>query len=260
MMVVDTWAPPPLTGSAEHYQQSVESLNVMLITVDEMYSEAMASSPARTPTRTARGRRTPRTTGDERERAILVTAERLLEERALHEISVDDLARGAGISRPTFYFYFPSKEAVLLTLLDRMVEEARERMGEALERFSEDPAHWLREGITAIYETFRSHRAVTLAGADALATSAEVRDLWSRVMEGWVQLTTAVIEAERARGSAPAGVAARDLAISLNWMNERMLQMTFAGQTPAVAEEHVLDVLVSVWLAAIYRGTQPASI
>jgi AcrR family transcriptional regulator len=219
----------------------------------------MAPSPAPPETGPARGRRMRRTTGDDREHAILVTAERLLEERALHEISVDDLARGAGISRPTFYFYFSSKEAVLLTLLDRMVEEARGRMGEALERFSEDPAHWLREGITAIYETFRSHRAVTLAGADALATSAEVRDLWSRVMEGWVQLTTAVIEAERARGSAPEGVAARDLAISLNWMNERMLQMTFAGQTPAVDEEHVLDVLVSVWLGAIYGGGQPSS-
>src|SRR5919109_4491802 len=108
--------------------------------------------------RSARGRRRPRATGDDRERAILTTAERLLEERSLHEISVDDLARGAGISRPTFYFYFPSKEAVLLTLLDRMVEEARVGQGDALERFAEDPAYWLRQGITAIYETFRSHR------------------------------------------------------------------------------------------------------
>ena len=37
---------------------------------------------------------------------------------------MDDLAKGAGISRPTFYFYFPSKEAVLLTLLDRVIDEA----------------------------------------------------------------------------------------------------------------------------------------
>jgi hypothetical protein len=36
--------------------------------------------------------------------------------------------------------------------------------------------------------------------------------------------------------------------------------MTFAGQTPAVDEEHVLDVLVSVWLGAIYGGAQPSSI
>jgi AcrR family transcriptional regulator len=193
-----------------------------------------------------------RTRGDQRERAILETAEQLLQERALHEVSVDDLARGAGISRPTFYFYFPSKEAVLLTLLDRMVDEARGRMGEALERFPEDPPHWLRAGITAIYETFSSHRAVTVAGADALATSVEARELWAEVMEGFVQVTAAVIEAERARGAAPAGVPARDLAIALNRMNERVFLSTFAGQAPAVDEENVLDVLVAAWLGAIY--------
>jgi TetR/AcrR family transcriptional regulator, ethionamide resistance regulator len=199
-----------------------------------------------------RGRRARRTRGDDRERAILETAEQLLEERSFHEISVDDLARGAGISRPTFYFYFPSKDAVLLTLLDRMVEEARGRMGEALERFPEDPPRWLRAGITAIYETFSAHRAVTVAGADALSTSPEARELWERVMEGFVQVTTAVIEAERARGAAPAGVPARDLAIALNRMNERVFQSTFAGQAPAVAEADVLDVLVAAWLGAVY--------
>src|SRR5215211_3768567 len=71
-----------------------------------------------------RGRRVPRPSGDDRELAILATAERLLAEKPLAAVSVDDLARGAGISRPTFYFYFPSKDAVLLTLLDRVVAEA----------------------------------------------------------------------------------------------------------------------------------------
>ena len=72
------------------------------------------ASSARAP----RGRRSARPSGDDREQAILATAERLLEERSLADISVDDLAKGAGISRPTFYFYFPSKEAVLLSLLE----------------------------------------------------------------------------------------------------------------------------------------------
>ena len=215
-----------------------------------------ASSMAAAP---VRGRRARRSTGDDREQAILATAERLLAEQALHEISVDDLARGAGISRPTFYFYFPSKEAVLLTLLDRMIEEARERRGDALERFAEDPPRRLREAIASVYESFRSHRAATLAGADAVATSAEVRELWSQVMESFVRETTDAIEAERARGAAPEGVPARDLAIALNSMNERVLHATFAGQAPMVADEHVIDVLVSVWLAAIYGGTAPAA-
>ena len=74
--------------------------------------------------RAARGRRAARPSGDDRELAILATAERLLEEQQFAEISVDDLAKGAGISRPTFYFYFPSKDAVLLTLLERVIAEA----------------------------------------------------------------------------------------------------------------------------------------
>src|SRR3712207_3713380 len=105
-----------------------------------------------------RSRRTKRATGDDRERAILETFERLVADRPLHEISIDDLAKGAGISRPTFYFYFASKEAVLLTLLDRMVAEGRERRGDALERLPGAPEDALRESIGAFYETFRAHR------------------------------------------------------------------------------------------------------
>jgi AcrR family transcriptional regulator len=212
----------------------------------------MATPSTSTDLRSARGRRAPRVSGDERERAILETAERLLEERSFHEISIDDLARGAGISRPTFYFYFPSKEAVLLTLLDRMVAEARSGQGDALERFSEDPEYWLRQGITAIYETFRSHRAVVAAAADVRATSEEGRDLWARVMEQWVQETTAAIEAERARGAAPEGLPTRDLAVALNLMNERVLLATLCDYEPALDEGTAIDTLVAIWLRAIY--------
>src|SRR6478609_10009072 len=97
------------------------------------------SAPLPASEATPRGRRTPRASGDERERAIRATAERLLEEQPLNEISVEDLARGAGISRPTFYFYFPSKDAVVLTLIDHMVEEAAIDRDEALAELAADP-------------------------------------------------------------------------------------------------------------------------
>ncbi|MFD0786848.1 helix-turn-helix domain-containing protein, partial [Micromonospora azadirachtae] len=82
---------------------------------------------------TTRGRRAGRRSGDQRELAILATAERLMTERPFAEISIDDLARGAGISRPAFYFYFPSKDAVLLTLLDRVTAEADAAAGDTLD-------------------------------------------------------------------------------------------------------------------------------
>jgi AcrR family transcriptional regulator len=209
----------------------------------------MAATPG---TRPVRGRRAPRATGDDRERAILETAEQLLEERSLGEISVDDLARGAGISRPTFYFYFPSKEAVLLTLLDRMVDEARTEQGDVLERIADDPAARLREGLAAFHKTFGEHRAVTLAAAAARITHAEVRALWAQVMETWVAEASEAIEAERARGAAPPGLPARELAIALIQMNERVLYASFAAETPSIAEDDVIDVLLGIWVRAIY--------
>jgi AcrR family transcriptional regulator len=205
-----------------------------------------------------RGRRASRPSGDDRELAILTTAERLLATKPLTSISVDDLARGAGISRPTFYFYFSSKDAVLLTLLDRVVAEADASMRQAFGVPASGPREGWRRAITAYYETFRAHRALTLAWAEARATNAEVRHLWAQVFESWVQRCAAAIETERARGAAPAGLPAHDLAVALNSMNERVLYATFSADGPGIAEDDVVDVLLEVWLTTIYQRAMPA--
>lgn len=205
----------------------------------------------------SRGRRTPRPSGDDRQTAILATAERLLEDRTLREISIDDLARGAGISRPTFYFYFASKDTVLLELLDRVVEQAHTAVGDVLNHLADNPRARWREAISAFYEAFRSHRAVTLACAQVRGTNAEIRQLWATVMEGWVHCTATAIEAERERGAAPAGLPARDLAVALNSMNERVLYATFSDDGPAVAQSSVVDVLLTIWLNSIYQTATP---
>ncbi|MGY1805350.1 TetR/AcrR family transcriptional regulator [Blastococcus sp. SYSU D00922] len=203
-----------------------------------------------------RGRRTARPSGDDRELAILATAERLLAEKPLSAISVDDLARGAGISRPTFYFYFASKDAVLLTLLDRVVAEADAATLDASLLPGAGPREGWRLAITTYFETFRAHRALTLAWAEARSTNAEIRELWARVFDQWALRCADAIEAERARGAAPPGPPARDLAVLLTSMNERALYATFSGDGPAVAESAVVEVLLEVWLRTIY-GTAP---
>jgi TetR/AcrR family transcriptional regulator, ethionamide resistance regulator len=199
-------------------------------------------------------RRSTRPSGDDRELAILSTAERLLEERPLADISVDDLAKGAGLSRPTFYFYFPSKDAVLLTLFERVIVEA----DSALEAMVANPpadvkALW-RTGINVFVETFGSHRAVSLA-AEAGRTNKDLRDLWSRFMQKWVGHIAAVIEAERARGAAPVTLPAQDLSAALNLLNEKVMLSCFAGERPSVPDEQLLDTLVHIWVTSIY--TEP---
>ena len=218
----------------------------------------MPTAAKPTPAANGRGRRATRASGDDRERAILETAERLLEERPLSEISVDDLAKGAGISRPTFYFYFPSKDAVVLTIIDRLVAAAAGSREQALTTLAAgDPRAGLRQGLEDLYSAFSARRAVTLAAAELRMTNPEARELWTQVMEGWVADVTAVIEAERARGAAPPGEPARDVAIALVQMNERVQYASFAGESPALGEDRVLDVLVEIWLRAIYGTAEP---
>ena len=198
----------------------------------------------------SRSRRTARPTGQDRERAILTTAERLLAERGLDGFSIDDLARGAGLSRPTFYFYFASKDAVVLTLLDRVIEEA-ERAIPTVDFVADRDGSW-RAVIASIVDVFAAHRAVTAAAVRAHTTSPEIRDLWSAAMQRWVDRCTELIKFERRRGAAPKGKRARDLAVALNLMNERVLIAAFTGEEPAIAESEVADVLLAVWLPAIY--------
>jgi AcrR family transcriptional regulator len=207
-------------------------------------------------TRAPRGRRSTRPSGDDREQAILATAERLLEERALADISVDDLAKGAGLSRPTFYFYFKSKEAVLLTLLEPMIARADAEFEGAVQRLPTDPRRVWRNGIKAFFTAFSSHRAVARAGAEALATSPEIRAVWSGFMQTWIDQTAAMISAERARGAAPETIPATDLAAALNQMNERTMRATLSAEQPSVSEEHAVDTLAHIWVNSIY-GTDP---
>lgn len=203
-----------------------------------------------------RARRSSRPTGDERQQAILDTAERLLAERSLSEISVDDLAKGAGLSRPTFYFYFASKDAVLLTLFEQMMAEADTIFDSVAGSLSTgDPLVTIRTGIRGFLTAFGKHRAVTLAGAAAKPVYPEFRAGWSGFMQRWVDHTAVLIESERERGAAPITLPATDIAVSLNLMNERAMYAALADEPPALADEKVVDTLAHIWFTTIYGRT-----
>lgn len=204
-----------------------------------------------------RGRRSARVSGDERQDGILVTAEALLGEGSFDDVSIEDLARGAGISRPTFYFYFPGKDAVLLALLDRVITEVEHRVGGLPRDFDSDPAGAWTRSIGMFVEVFVAHRGVATAAIAARARNEEVRELWSRSMQSWVDYSSGVIRSERMRGAAPEGIDAHDLAVSLNLMNERVITAVLNRETPAITEAHALEVLSTIWIRSIYGSDTP---
>lgn len=197
-------------------------------------------------------RRAARPSGDDREQAILDTASRLLHERSVHEISVDDLARGAGISRPTFYFYFASKDAVLITLLQRVIDRIDTSLARLSDGAATDRYEFWSSGIRLFFEGFGAHKEMSRAGYVIRSRVPEAHDLWAAAMQRWIDHIAGLIEAERARGRAPVTLPAADISVALNLMNERVMVACFADEKPAVPADHVVDSLVHIWIASIY--------
>ena len=71
-------------------------------------------------------------------------------------------------------------------------------------------------------------------------------------MQKWVDHTTTVIEAERARGAAPVTLPAHNLSAALNLLNEKVMLSSFADGRPSVPSEQLLDTLVHVWVTSVY--------
>lgn len=202
-----------------------------------------------------RSRRDKRVSGDQRERKILASAEHMMNHRPYHDISIDAIAEGAGITRPTFYFYFASKDAVLLALLDDLISHVHGMRATAMTHLAADPRAAWRDTIGAFYTVLSARRSLVLAGAAARQTNTGVDLLWTRMMNRWIADAAEAIEAERSRGAAPSGLGATDIAASLILMNERVMLAAFAGDRSAGGEDRVLDVLVDIWLGAVYRST-----
>lgn len=66
-------------------------------------------------------------------RTIRSTALRLISERGFDAVSVEDVAGAAGVSRTTFFSYFPSKEAVLYDLDPEELQAWRELLADPRE-------------------------------------------------------------------------------------------------------------------------------
>ncbi len=79
---------------------------------------------------------------------ILDAADRLLARYGYKKMTMDDLAQEVGIGKGTIYLHFRSKEEIVLSHVDRIVERVLERL-HALAQGDAAPAAKLREMLVA---------------------------------------------------------------------------------------------------------------
>ena len=205
-------------------------------------------------------RRAKRVDGEARD-ALLASAERLLGDRKIADLTVADVLVEAKVSRASFYFYFASKIDLVIALGEQVIGEVEEAATPWLERGELEPADALRAAVRGSLGVWQSHGAVLRAIAESWHASPELGDLWGGFVQRFVARARTQIERERAAGLAPAGGPdAGALAASLIWMNERAFYLWSAEAEPALADpEAVVETLTAIWVGAVYGSVGDGS-
>jgi AcrR family transcriptional regulator len=96
-------------------------------------------------------------TGDARREQILDTTEAIVEADGWHAVSIDRVAREAGITRPVVYTHFGDLDGLLNALVDRANARTLEALGRIVPREPEEdsPGEFLEGALRRFLETVR---------------------------------------------------------------------------------------------------------
>jgi AcrR family transcriptional regulator len=189
-------------------------------------------------------------------RRIADTALALMRERGFERTTIDEIVKRVDVSQPTFYKYYPSKEAILrehgMTTFGALIQDQLARSGSVAERMrrflqgvarqmSADRDLWYAIAISNAYNPIRDPE---------LLTSAEAA---TRVVE-------AAIEQGRKQGEFTSAYTARRLASLLEGIVFRVCVEWGANYPVEHALDHALDEAFDLFLRAArpQPGDKPA--
>jgi AcrR family transcriptional regulator len=183
---------------------------------------------------------------------ILAAAQSLLRQRPFRELTVDEVMRQTGLSRPSFYVYFTDRHQLVLKVVEHLGSELFTMSERWLRGTGEGPelARDALEGIVAVYV---EHGPVMRALADAAADDRGVEQAYTALVESFVDATARHIEQEIAAGRM-LPLDARETAKALVWMMERYLVLAL-GREPTTEPAAVVDTLATIWTRVLY-GTR----
>jgi len=213
---------------------------------------------AATARKSSRKKRTGAAPRERRRRArerLIATALRLADRGSFRELTVDQIARSAGLSRSAFYTHFGDKEELLLAA----VEEVSNRLYEMADRWWHGvgpPAERVRRAIQGVVSVYAEEAGLLRIAAEVSTYDEQVRRLWLDIADRFIVATTDHVRAEQDLGLIPENLDPRATAEALFWMAERCCYI-YLGRGERKPKQ-VVDALAPVWTAALYPGVIPA--
>ncbi|MGI5327899.1 TetR/AcrR family transcriptional regulator [Actinomadura nitritigenes] len=194
-------------------------------------------------------------TAEIRERILSATRE-LLREHRFDGLSVAGILAAAGVSRASFYFYFPSKQAVLGELVREAVAQGQQAARPWIDE-EQDPVSALRAGVADGARLWRDNAGVLMAIVESWGSDEDLRRLWLEQMGLFTEAATARIESDARARERLGSMDTRAVAASLTWLGERLYYLAAAGVPPFDDEKVLIDVLTNAWTSTLYGDGTP---
>ena len=176
----------------------------------------------------------------ERRKQLLEVARKVFGRRGYHTVTMDDVAKESGVTKPILYDHFPSKRDLYRDLLEADLANLRQRVVEALETSTGN-----RERIRASFQAYfdfvdEEGEGFKLLMQEAVGAEREFQDMVFRFRDDVLEEVTKVIVRE-SRGNLDEQEAA-DVALGLIGMAEMVAQRHPGGSKKERAR--AVDTLV----------------
>ncbi len=184
------------------------------------------------------------------EAAVLQAMEDLLAEGATYAtLSVERIAKRAGISRTAFYFYFADKRELLMRLASKLSDELYAEADTWWSGAGDGPEQ-LSAALGKIAAVYRAHGPLVCAIVELSTYDEVVGPFWQALVGRFVDASAERISTEVEAGRA-VPLAPEPTAFALVWMTERTLHQ-MVEQDGAIADDELVRALADVWVATVY--------
>ncbi len=181
------------------------------------------------------------------ERTILDATEALLAEREFRDLTVEDVMASTGLTRTSFYRYFPDLEGVLLRWLAELGDELRR----TADSWLQDPSTGLEVGVEFVV-LYKEHGRLLLAFEQAAGAGTEIDGAWRSVLEAFSQRYAEFITDLCHQGLSSIEHPAQT-ARALVGMTERYLIETY-GRGPAVDVDVAATTVAQIWQRTLFSS------
>jgi TetR/AcrR family transcriptional regulator, ethionamide resistance regulator len=192
------------------------------------------------------------TKGDLTRQRILDVVAELMGVLPFDAISIAEITRRAEVTRPAFYFHFPSKGAAVAALLTELFDEFIEAASAWYDHRGGDPVAGVAEGLQGTITLWRTNARLMYGMAQAAATDREAGQLWRDWIEDFTGRAVARLVADVGPTLGEAGPATRAVAellvgATFDAMQRDVRRIVELGdETP-----DILETLTYLWTRAL---------